>query len=141
MAKWHDWQGGLTFTSRMISEGYPLWMVLVIEGWNAVRDRPWALPVTVYAGIWSVVYELVNLSTFDQTTPLNTLHEPWTPWDHFFWVHVTHFGPWQTALLVSRSVFLFAIASFFIAYALRGFILPRPSPPVVKEASTPAGAI
>ena len=76
MAKWHDWQGGQTFTSRMICEGYPLWMPLVMEGWNRLRARPWALLAAVEAGIWSVGYELANLSTFDQTTPLNTLHEP-----------------------------------------------------------------
>src|SRR5205807_1214344 len=36
-AKWHDWQGGLTFTTRMLSEGYPLWMPLVLVGWDRLR--------------------------------------------------------------------------------------------------------
>jgi hypothetical protein len=139
MAKWHDWQGGLTFTSRMISEGYPLWMILVMEGWNRLRDRPWALPATAAAGAWSVAYELVNLATFDRTTPLNTLHEPWTPWDHFFWVHVSHptLGPWQTVLLVSRAVTLFIIVGIVVIYALRGFILPPRSPKVAEGVQTP----
>lgn len=124
MAKWHDWQGGQTFTSRMICEGYPLWMPLVMEGWNRVRARPLAHPTVAAISVYSVVYELVNLSTFDQTTPLNTLHEPWTVEDHFFVVHIRYFGAWQTILLVARSVFLFIFAGLGIVLALRAFILP-----------------
>src|SRR5262249_47612878 len=107
-AKWHDWQGGLTFTTRMLSEGYPLWMPLVMVGWDRVRGHGWARVGVAAAGAWSVLYQLANLATFDATTPLNTKHLPWTPRDHFFVVHIAEFGAAATlkAVVVSALEFV-----------------------------------
>jgi hypothetical protein len=61
-----DWQDGLTFTTRTLSEGYPLWMPLVAVGWLSWRHHPWAVPTVAAAGIWAVLYQAVNLSTFNR---------------------------------------------------------------------------
>gem|GEM_PF-3197260 len=37
-ARWHDWQGGLTPASRMLCEGYPLLLPLIVVGWEAVAQ-------------------------------------------------------------------------------------------------------
>jgi hypothetical protein len=106
----------------------------MISGYCERTRFAWALPATVAAGIWSVSYELVNLSTFDRTAPLNTLHEPWTPVDHFFLVHLTHFGVWETVTSVAFSIFLFSLCALLLV--LRPFILP----PRSEESGTGAGA-
>jgi hypothetical protein len=140
-AKWHDWQGGLTFTTRMLSEGYPLWMPLVMVGWNAIRSRPWAVPLTAAAGAWSVVYNLVNLATFDRTCALNALHQPWTLQDHFFVVHLAHYGPVETLKSVAISVGLFAICMAGLVVALQPILgRARPEPPLEKPLDLPLSA-
>lgn len=123
LAKWHDWQGGLTFSNRMISEGYPLWMPLVMEGWNRLRSHVWAVRLTAAAGIWSVLYELVNLSTFDRTAELNTEHLPWSLPDHFFWVHVENFGVPATLRAVAVHGVLFVACAGVLLVVLRPFVL------------------
>ncbi|OAI41719.1 hypothetical protein AYO40_02400 [Planctomycetaceae bacterium SCGC AG-212-D15] len=143
-AKWHDWQGGLTFTSRMLSEGYPLWMPLVMVGWNHLRRFGWALRATAIAGAWSFLYELVNITTFDRTNPLNAPHLPWTVQDHFFVVHWRVFGAAETlrSVLIGRtwpwepdsqhgvappSILLFTICAVFLVVALRAMVTPAAS--------------
>jgi hypothetical protein len=117
-AKWHDWQGGLTFTTRMLSEGYPLWMPLVMVGWDRLRGYGSARVAVMAAGAYSVLYQLVNLATFDATTPLNALHRPWTPRDHFFVVHLTHFGAAATLKSVAVSALQFVCCAAGVLLAL-----------------------
>jgi hypothetical protein len=123
MAKWHDWQGGLTFSTRMLSEGYPLWMPLVAVGWLRIRDRSWAVPAIAAAGTWAFLYELFNLAVFDGTFPLAPPHLPWTLQDHFFLVHVAHFGVLATARDVAIHVMLFLVFGGLLVVGLRPFVL------------------
>jgi hypothetical protein len=126
MAKWHDWQGGLTFTTRMLSEGYPLMMTLVAVGWLRIRAQRWAVPSVACAGVWAVLYELFNLATFDETAKLNTLHLPWTVMDHFFVVHVVNFGVVATVKAVAIHVALFIACAGVLVVAMRPFVLTQP---------------
>jgi hypothetical protein len=124
-AKWHDWQGGLTFASRMLSEGYPLWMPLVMLGWDRLRNHRPARAALVAAGAYSVLYQLANLATFDATTALNTKHLPWTPRDHFFVVHVAQFGASATLKAVNVTALAFVGCAAAFVVLLRPFIRPQ----------------
>jgi hypothetical protein len=137
-ALWHDWQGGLTFSTRMLSEGYPLWMPLVLVGWNWISRYRWALGPVLVAGLCSVAYHLANLAIFDAVTPLNPVHRPWSPADHYFPLHVRAFGAWATIQAVLVTVGWFALWSGFLLLVLRPFILPKPGPTVTEDRSAPA---
>jgi hypothetical protein len=139
-AKWHDWQGGLTFTTRMLSEGYPLWMPLVMVGWERLRNHALARATVAAAGVYSVLYQLANLATFDATTPLNTLHLPWTPRDHFFIVHLTHFGAAATLKAVAVSALMFAACAAGLLLLLRPFLGPQAACGVATSAPPQAAA-
>lgn len=101
-ACWHDWKGGLTFTTRMLSEGYPLWMPLVVVGWNVVRGVTVARWFTFIAGAYAVFYQLVNVAIFDAVMAPAILMEstfvrasrqyPWSPRDHFLLLYMANFG-------------------------------------------------
>jgi hypothetical protein len=85
-----------------------------------------------------VLYQLVNLATFDATTDLNTKHLPWTPQDHFFVVHVRYFGIAATARSVMFSILLFLSCATVLVLLLLRFLLPhryRPLP------ACPAGEV
>ena len=128
-AKWHDWQGGLTFATRMLSEGYPLWMPLVLIGWKSVRNYKPARAAVLIGGAYSVIYQLANLATFDATTPLNAPHRPWTPQDHFFIVHVSHFGAAATLQAVAMAALLFLGCVTVLLMVLRLLLVPgKPAP-------------
>jgi hypothetical protein len=139
-AKWHDWQGGLTFTTRMLSEGYPLWMPLCLVGWNRLRNLRLVVPASLMIGIgiWSVLYQLVNLSTFDRTSELNTIHLPWTVQDHFFVVHLRYFGIEATVRSVAVNLVLFLGCATFVAVSLWFCILrtSKDSPVTEMKSST-----
>jgi hypothetical protein len=121
-AKWYDWQGGLVFATRMLSEGYPLWLPLVVIGWKSVRGYPHALLVVTVLCAYSVVYQLVNLALFDRTTLLNPKHLPWSPRDHFFVFHVRHFGMYETVGSILLSGCLFLVIASLLVVVLRPFL-------------------
>jgi hypothetical protein len=123
-AKWHDWQGGMTFATRMLSEGYPLWIPLALVGWQRLRVYRAAWAAAATAGIFAVLYQLLNLATFDATTPLCTKHLPWSPVDHFFVVHVRYFGGAATVRAVAAAVTAFAACAAVLLIALRMCLIP-----------------
>jgi hypothetical protein len=137
-AKWHDWQGGLTFATRMLSEGYPLWMPLVMVGWHWLREYRWSLAAVTAAGAWSVLYQLANLATFDATTGLNTKHLPWTPHDHFFAVHLSHYGAAATVKAVTVGALSFVAAGVaLLVFLLLPLLRPAISAPCPPSTHPP----
>src|SRR5581483_3667748 len=79
----NQWQGGLDFATRYLSEGYPLWMPLTAVGWNTARRSLVGKVFVIVAGTWSVAYQLANIATFDAITAYNPVHAPWNPSEHF----------------------------------------------------------
>lgn len=125
-SRWYDWQGGLTFASRMLSEGYPLLLPLLAVGWERVRSQRWALPFVVIAGTWAVLYQAVGVATFDAVSLDNPPHLPWQPRAHYYLLHVDRFG-WLTTLgVVAQTLALLIGVAIGAFYVLRPFFLPRP---------------
>lgn len=131
-ACWHDWKGGMTFSSRMLCEGYPLWMPLVVLGWKQIEHLSWARRLAIAAGIFAVVYELANVAVFDRVTPTEILSEsvfggrerrlyPWLPNEHFFALYVRHFGLWSAVRDVSLTSGLFVVCCAAVILAWRPF--------------------
>src|SRR5436309_82955 len=129
-ACWHDWKGGLSFATRMLSEGYPLWMPLVLVGWMEVRHLRRARWCVVVAGSYSVLYQLVNIAVFDQVATQPFLYEtafgrehgrwyPWRPDEHFFVLYVVHYGPLATLKSISWTFAQFLLCSAAVIFGLR----------------------
>lgn len=127
---WHDWKGGLTFATRMLCEGYPLWMPLVLVGWQQIRHLVWARNLAVAAGIYSVAYQLVNIAVFDRVCTQPFLYEsafvrsagrwyPWQPAEHFFALHIRHFGVLTTLTYVGRTSICFLLLVPAVIFALK----------------------
>lgn len=123
----NEWQGGLDFATRYLSEGYPLWMPLVAIGWNRARIWRGGHAFLAIAGGWSVFYQLANLATFDMITSLNPKHVPWDPRQHFFMVVLGHRGPVAAAQAVLWSLLKFALCAATLGCLLERFL--RPTPP------------
>lgn len=127
LARWYDWQGGLTFSTRMLCESYPLIMPLVMVGWNCIRSRTWAAPALAAAGAWSVFYQLANIATFDKVTTLNPAHEPWPSSRHFFAYYVRQFGWQATFQAVIFTCVQFVLSVLALAYVGRSLLAPAKS--------------
>lgn len=123
-ALWHDWQGGLTFSTRMLCEGYPLWLPLALVGWTRVREWAWARIAVLVAGGYSVVYHLVNVATFDAVTPMNPVHWPWVPREHYLALHWATFGASATLQAIAGTVALFVACVVVLAFALAPLLRP-----------------
>jgi hypothetical protein len=123
MAHWYDWQGGLSFASRMISEGYPLLLPLMMVGWNKVRARSWGLKLVTVACLCGVLYQLVGIAVFDAVTPLAPPHLPWRPGEHFYAVYVRHYGIAPAALAVAGTILQFVAVGCLAGIVLKRFIL------------------
>jgi hypothetical protein len=131
----NQWQGGLDFSSRYLSEGYPLWMPLVMVGWNRLKHHRLALPSLIAAGTWSWFYQVINIATFDAVTPMNAFHRPWNPLDHFFVHYLRHFGIGSAVAAILFTIGEFAVCATVCFLALVPFFLPRP-----KGAAAQAGS-
>jgi hypothetical protein len=118
-ARWHDWQGGLTPSARMLCEGYPLLVPLIVVGWQSVarlRHGKWLLAA---AGVWSVGWQLQAIAVFDEVSTINPPNDPWRVDKHFFVVYVRHFGAGAAAWAVAKRVGLFLLVSATAIMALR----------------------
>jgi hypothetical protein len=124
-ARWYDWQGGFVPSTRMLCDGYPLWMPLALLGWERVRHRPGARPLLAAAAAWSVLYQVVGISVFDglahRDTPPNL---PWQPWHHFWVEHAVRYGPLSTLGHIARTLALFGLCAAVTAYVLARVFLP-----------------
>lgn len=123
----NQWQGGLDFATRYLSEGYPLWMPLVAVGWNSVRGSVVGKAFVAAAGAWSVLYQVANIATFDAITEFNPPHVPWNPGRHFLMVFVEKHGLPAAGIAVANALARFTLFSLAIGYALVFFL--RPTPP------------
>jgi hypothetical protein len=120
----NQWQGGLDFSTRYLSEGYPLWMPLVMVGWNAVRPWRGGKLFLAIAGAWSVLYQLANIATFDAITHLNPPHIPWDPRRHFFMVYLGEWGWRSAARAILLTVAQFVLCVLALACMLRPLLKP-----------------
>jgi hypothetical protein len=125
-ARWHDWQGGLTFATRMLSEGYPLLLPLTAVGWNRLRHEPWATRMFVISAVWSVLYQIIGIATFDRVSLDNPPHLPWQPMHHFFLLYALRFGIWTTLLAVTITIAQLCVCIGSAVYVLAPFFLTPP---------------
>jgi hypothetical protein len=89
---WHDWWGGLTFASRMLTEAYPMLLPLTMVGWKAVCMRRRMVILVIVAGVCAVVYQIIGVATFDRISNSNPPMMEWQPARHFYWLYVEQFG-------------------------------------------------
>jgi hypothetical protein len=134
----NEWQGGLDFSSRYLSEGYPLWMPLVVVGWERVRRAPAAVPLVAAAGLWAVLYQLVNIATFDALTAANPPHLPWQPLQHFVCQYVRRFGLAVAVVAALVTIGKFAACAAGCGYVLAPFFLPRREPVPAATTADPS---
>ncbi len=125
-ARWHDWQGGLTFSTRMLSEGYALWLPLAAVGWEWIRKRPCAGLFLGVAGAWSILYQVIGVATFDAVSVYEPPHLPWQPGQHFFVLHARWFGLLSTLSAVLITAAALCFWAFITAYVLAPFFFPYP---------------
>jgi hypothetical protein len=127
-ARWYGWDGGLVPSTRLLCDGYPLWIPLVLVGWNAVRHQPRAAAVVAVLGVWSVAYHVVGVALFDAITDLNAPSSPWRPADHYVALHVGRYGLPATLGTIALTAVEFVVAAAVTAYVLAPFFLPRGAP-------------
>lgn len=127
-ARWHDWQGGLAFASRMLSEGYPLLVPLLAIGWERVRHNRTARTAVAVAVGWSILYQIVGVATFDAITGDDPQHRPWTLRDHFYAVYWFKFGTAALLVATAKTLAFFLAACTFVAFVLAPFFLGKSSP-------------
>lgn len=125
---WYAWDGGLGISGRLLCDGYPLWAGLALVGWNAIRDRRFAVILVAAAGAWAVLYHLVGISVFDRVSELKLPSSPWRPEDHFIVAHVKHSGLWATLRAVALTAALFCGVAVTTVYVLARVFLPEPTP-------------
>jgi hypothetical protein len=143
-AHWYDWHGVIP-SSRMLSDGYPLWMPLAMVGWNRVRRWPGALWLATAAGLWSVLYEIVGIAVFSDLHQIKPppQHFPWQLPHHFWVEHVMHFGLLPTLQGIALTLTQFVLCAAVTGYILARFFLPRQpaqswTPAVEGSVTTPA---
>ncbi len=118
----NQWQGGLDFATRYLSEGYPLWMPLAAVGWSAAMRSAGGRVFVAVAGTWSVLYQLANIATFDAITELNPQHIPWEPRRHFLIVFVDKYGIWAAFTAFLGALVRLALCSIVLFYVLGRFL-------------------
>ena len=122
---WHDWWGGLTFASRMLAEAYPLFLPLILVGWNRVSRYPFALPLVVAAGTWSVLYQVIGVATFDPICELAPRDWEWDLSRHFYVLYVQQFG-WVAFLqAVGRTLSVLAAIAVVACVVLHRLSMPQ----------------
>jgi hypothetical protein len=134
-AHWYDWHGIIP-SSRMLSDGYPLWMPLNMMGWNRIRHRPRALWLVTAAGVWSVLYQIVGIAVFADLFQIEPPpeHVPWQLRHHFWVEHVAHFGLWPTLEGIALTLIQFGVCATVLGYVVVRFLLPAPYPPIPSRA-------
>jgi hypothetical protein len=135
-AWWYDWQGGLSFSSRMLSEGYPLWLPLVALGWNTVRPFGVARWLFFAAAVWSVAYQLVGVALFDAVSGDNPPHDPWHLGRHFYALYIARHGVAEALAAIGVTAALFLTSSAIVAYICGRVFLVRSGRKQVQSAQT-----
>jgi hypothetical protein len=136
-ARWYDWHGIIP-SSRMLCDGYPLWMPLAVVGWNRLRRRPGSVALVTAAGVWSVMYHIVGIAVFADLFQIKPppQHVPWQPRHHFWVEHVAHFGLLPTLNGIALTLLQFGLCAAATGYILVRFMLP--AQPEESEKRAPA---
>lgn len=123
----HEWEAGLTFSARFLMDTFPVLLPLTMLGWNRIRDdRRWQL-LFIGAGVWSVMYQVINIATFDAVTDFNPRQQPWQPSRHYVGVFLAHYGITALIAAVLQTITLFCIALGVACFALRSIVFSTAS--------------
>ncbi len=128
-SRWWDWRGGLVPSTRMLCDGYPLWALLALVGWNHIRRRPGALVLVTVAAGWSLLFHLVGIAVFDDYTNLERPQgSPWLPQQSYLVEHIQAYGALRTLQRIALTTGEFVVSAVIAVYVLTPIFLPDPGP-------------